>query len=97
MLVPTHALGVKPTQMDMVGDIAFWGTGGLMVQAWHNSIMKLPIRAKPHLYLLCGSIGAVVGYAVHNAQTRSMVKLEKQRDMLVRRRMDRMRRDGLLA
>ncbi|KAJ1334445.1 hypothetical protein BSLG_007600 [Batrachochytrium salamandrivorans] len=79
MLVPTHALGVKPTQMDMVGDIAFWGTGGLMVQAWHNSIMKLPIRA------------------IHNAQTRSMVKLEKQRDMLVRRRMDRMRRDGLLA
>ncbi|EGF79090.1 hypothetical protein BATDEDRAFT_90167 [Batrachochytrium dendrobatidis JAM81] len=96
ILLPTHSIGIKPTRLEMAGDMAFWGFGGFLVQTWQNGIMKRPLLSKPHLHLVCSAIGAGVGYLIHRHYSGQMDYLEKQRDMLVRRRMDRMKRDGLL-
>ncbi|KAI8897676.1 hypothetical protein BC833DRAFT_592687 [Globomyces pollinis-pini] len=86
----THALGRKDSPLEFAVEMGLWGCAGVFVNAFARGIQQKPILGKSYLGLVWGLGFVGIGYGVYVFENNMMSQLEKERDLLVLRRMKRL-------
>ncbi|KAL2917295.1 hypothetical protein HK105_202959 [Polyrhizophydium stewartii] len=89
ILLPTKAIDIEPTATETALHVATWGAAGFAVHTWANGIRMRPLMSAPHLHVLFTLGGAAFGVFMHRFEQSRLQMLKAQRDILVKRRMER--------
>ena len=88
-LLPTEKLVQKTTPAGLALELSLWGVSGVLTQALSNGIRQKAIFGKPVLHGVAGLVGIGVGYLAHLLEKDGLERLEKERDLLVMKRIER--------
>ncbi|KAI8909307.1 hypothetical protein DFJ77DRAFT_472066 [Powellomyces hirtus] len=91
ILVPSqHTVDATTTPFSQNVELAGWAMAGAFVRTWALGMQRRPLLERPHFHILFAAAGAGVGLLVSKFEASQLAQLEKQRDILTRRRMMRL-------
>lgn len=87
-LLPTEKFIQETTPAGLALELSLWGMSGILTQALANGIRQKPVFGRPILHGVAGLIGIGVGYCAHLLEKDGLERLQRERDLLVMKRME---------
>ena len=86
-LLPTEKFVEKTTPAGLALELSLWGVSGVLTQALSNGIRQKPVFGRPIFHGVAGLIGIGIGYCAHLLEKDGLERLQKERDLLVLKKM----------
>ncbi|KAI9209823.1 uncharacterized protein BJ171DRAFT_594838 [Polychytrium aggregatum] len=72
------------------GTIGLWAGAGIVAKTLSYGLQRKPIFHKPYTHLIWAVVGGSIGYLVDSLQQRKLQEVERKRQLLIRRRIQRL-------
>ncbi|KAJ3257245.1 hypothetical protein HK103_004799 [Boothiomyces macroporosus] len=90
LLLPANNLGKEKTKFQIAQELGLWGLTGALVHTFALGIQNKPVLKRPQLHFVWAAVFVGIGYGAIQFEDHYMKKLEMKRDLLVKRRMQRL-------